>query len=225
MSNLIYSSDDYLMISGLQHYYFCKRQWGLIHIGQAWADNALTAEGNLLHARADDPFFTEMRKDILISRSMTVSSSSLGFAGILDVVEFHKEEDGVPLRGREGRWQPNIVEYKHGKPKKNKCDLMQLTAQAICLEEMLGCTIQSADLFYATPKRRSTISIDAALRQEMRTLATELHVAYNNGIIAKAESNKNCFKCSLYELCLPRLTLKQASIANYISRYIEKPYA
>lgn len=225
MSNLTYSPDDYLMISGLQHYYFCKRQWGLIHIGQAWADNALTAEGNLLHARADDPFFTEMRKDILISRSMTVSSSSLGFAGILDVVEFHKEEDGVPLRGREGRWQPNIVEYKHGKPKKNKCDLMQLTAQAICLEEMLGCTIQSADIFYATPKRRTTVPINSDLRQEMKTLAEELHRAYTVSVIAKAESNKNCHKCSLYELCMPRLTLKRQSIANYMNRNMEEPYA
>lgn len=220
-----YPSDDYLMISGLQHYYFCKRQWGLIHIGQAWSDNALTAEGNLLHAQADDPFFTEIRKDQLISRAMAVSSASLGFTGILDVVEFQREENGVPLRGREGHWQPNIVEYKHGKPKKNKCDLMQLTAQAICLEEMLGCTIRSADLFYATPKRRTTVPIDADLRQEMRALAEELHAAYAGGLIAKAESHKNCPKCSLYELCMPRLTLKQQSVTNYLNRNIEEPYA
>ncbi len=225
MSNLPYVPEDYLMISELQHYYFCKRQWGLIHIGHAWADNALTAEGNLLHAQADDPFFTEIRKDLLISRAMAVSSASLGFTGILDVVEFHREGNGVLLRGREGRWQPNIVEYKHGKPKKNKCDLMQLTAQAICLEEMLGCTIQSADLFYATPKRRTTILINADLRQEMRALAKELHAAYADGIIAKAESHKNCTKCSLYELCMPRLTLKQQSVANYLNRNIEEPYA
>jgi CRISPR-associated exonuclease Cas4 len=225
MSNPVYSPDDYLMISGLQHYYFCKRQWGLIHIGQAWADNALTVEGNLLHAQADDPFFTEIRKDLLISRAMAVSSASLGFSGVLDVVEFHQEKDGIPLRGREGRWQPNIVEYKHGKPKKNKCDLMQLTAQAICLEEMLGCIIQSADLFYATPKRRTTVPIDTDLRQEMKTLAKELHTAYAGGVISKAESHKNCPKCSLYELCMPRLTLKRQSVTNYMNRNIEEPYA
>lgn len=225
MSNMTYSPEEYLMISGLQHYYFCKRQWGLIHIAQAWADNALTSEGNLLHDRADDPFFTEMRKDMLISRAMAVSSVTLGFSGILDVVEFYRDENGVSLCGREGKWRPNIVEYKHGKPKKNKCDLMQLTAQAICLEEMLGCTITSADLFYAIPNRRTTVSISNDLRQEMKNLAEELHEAYAKGAIAKAESHKNCHKCSLYELCLPRLTLKQASVVNYMNRNIEDPYA
>lgn len=166
-----------------------------------------------------------MRKDLLISRAMAVSSATLGFTGILDLVEFYRDEDGVSLCGRERKWRPNIVEYKHGKEKRNKCDLMQLTAQAICLEEMLGCTIDTADLFYATPNRRTTISIDNDLRQEMKDLAEELHEAYAKGTLAKAETHKNCRKCSLYEICQPRLTLKQANVINYMNKNIEDPYA
>ena len=216
-----YSEDEYLMISGLQHYYFCKRQWALIHIAQVWSDNALTAEGQLLHRNADDPFFTEKRKDVMISRSMAVSSASLGFSGILDVVEFRRDSEGASLSGCEGLWKPNIVEYKHGKPKKDRCDIMQLTAQVICLEEMLSCSIRTSDLFYAETNRRLTVEIDEELRNEMRNLAEELHGAFYSGKIQEAESHKNCCKCSLYEWCLPRLTLKKRSVERYIAGNIE----
>lgn len=110
---ITYKEEDYLMLSGIQHFYFCKRQWALIHIEQQWADNQATMEGNYLHERADDPFFTESRKNIIISRAVPVSSSVLGLSGILDVLEFHKEESGVILPDKDGYWVPQIVEYKH----------------------------------------------------------------------------------------------------------------
>lgn len=217
----MYTEDDYLMISGLQHYYFCKRQWGLIHISQAWADNGLTSAGNILHEKADNPFITETRKNVFISRAMAVSSKTLGFSGILDVVEFKQNENGIAIPGREGKWLPNIVEYKHGKPKKNKCDLMQLTAQVICLEEMLGCSIKSADLFYAATNSRYTVAMEQPLRQELILLAEELHTMFKSAIIPKAETNHNCKKSSLYDICMPKITKKQLNIDHYIAKYLE----
>ncbi|MDO4542773.1 MAG: CRISPR-associated protein Cas4 [Bacillota bacterium] len=221
------SSDEYFHISGLQHYYFCKRQWALIYICQTWEENALTMEGNLLHVKADNPFIRESRRDLLVSRAVAVSSKELGLTGILDVVEFYRdEENGVLLPGRDGLWHPNIVEYKRGKPKKNNCDVMQLTAQAMCLEEMLHCTITSADIFYATPKRRTTIAIDGSLRRELKVLIRDLRQMYANRIIPPAENYRNCPKCSLYNICMPRLTKKPRSIGNYIAGALkEEPYA
>ncbi|HIZ78017.1 MAG TPA: CRISPR-associated protein Cas4 [Firmicutes bacterium] len=223
MNDLRYDSeDDFLMISELQHYYFCKRQWALIHVSQSWMENALTMEGRFLHERADDPFLMETRGNLLISRAMPVASKQLGLTGVIDVVEFQRCDDGVSVNGREGKWRPNIVEYKHGKPKKNLCDVMQLTAQVVCLEEMLGCSISTADLFYATPNRRVTVNIDADLRRQLQNLALELHFMFNQGIIPKAESYRNCSKCSLYELCMPRLTKKPRSVNNYMAEFMEE---
>ncbi|MGV3078451.1 CRISPR-associated protein Cas4, partial [Streptococcus pluranimalium] len=96
---MVYAEEDYLMLSGIQHFQFCKRQWGLIHIEQQWADNEATAHGQVLHKKADDPYVKEKRRDVITSRAMHVSSSKLGLFGILDVVEFHKDAAGVLLEG------------------------------------------------------------------------------------------------------------------------------
>lgn len=119
-----YKEDEYLMLSGIQHYYFCKRQWGLIHIDQQWAENSYTVEGQQLHAKADNPAIKEKRKDMFISRAIHVSSSSLGLSGVLDVVEFYKKMNGISFAGKKGTWQPYIVEYKRGKPKKKMSETL-----------------------------------------------------------------------------------------------------
>lgn len=109
--------DDYLMLSGIQHFYFCKRQWALIHIEQVWSDNSFTAEGNKLHEITDDPYLKEKRKNIIISRAIPVSSKDLGLSGILDTVEFIKSDKGIAIANKKGLWMPNVVEYKRGKAK------------------------------------------------------------------------------------------------------------
>ena len=135
--------EDYLQISGLQHYRFCPRQWALIHLEQQWAENLQTTEGVLLHERAHQEGLRESRGDLLTVRGLRVFSPNLGLSGACDVVEFRRGS-GVPLAGREGLWQAYPVEYKRGSPKADSCDALQLCAQAMCLEEMLCCEVMRA---------------------------------------------------------------------------------
>lgn len=148
------------MLSGLQHFSFCPRQWALIHIEGLWAENLRTVEGELLHTKTHDPGARESRGDTLILRGLRVFSAALGLSGACDVVEFRQNPCGVPLAGREGRWQPFPVEYKRGKPKAHRADEIQLCAQAVCLEEMLCCAIPAGALFYGETRRRQPGSGD-----------------------------------------------------------------
>jgi CRISPR-associated exonuclease, Cas4 family len=216
---MMYSEEELLSLSGIQHYYFCKRQWALIHIEQQWSENRATMEGKVIHEKADDPFLLESRKNIFVSRSIPLVSYKLGFFGIADIVEFISADDGIEVKGKEGKWRPNVVEYKRGKPKEDERDIVQLAAQVLCLEEMLGCIIESADLFYNEIKRRRKIEITKELKQRVMAMASEMHDMYANKTTPKAESGKHCNACSLVDACMPRLTNKKASVANYIDKY------
>lgn len=213
---MVYSENDYLMLSGIQHFQFCKRQWSLIHIEQQWSDNEATAHGQILHKKADDPFIKEKRNDVIISRAIHVSSKELGLYGILDVVEFHKDESGIELNGRSGKWLPIIVEYKRGKDKKDIYDIVQLVAQVICLEETLECTIEYSYLYYHRINQKKRIEITPELRKEVVSLASQMHEYYEQKVVPKAEYFKNCQLCSLVDICMPRLSKKNRNIDNYI---------
>lgn len=213
---MVYDENDYLMLSGIQHFQFCKRQWGLIHIEQAWAENEATTHGQILHQKADNPYVKEKRKDIITSRAMHVSSKVLGLYGILDVVEFHKDDAGIEIKGKRGKWLPIIVEYKRGKPKKDTRDIVQLVAQTICLEETLGCHLEIGYLYYHSVNQKKEIQITEALRKEVRELAEQMHLYYEQKIIEKAAYFKNCPLCSLVDICMPRLSKKTPSVTNYI---------
>ena len=208
--------DDYLMLSGIQHFYFCKRQWALIHIEQVWNDNYFTAEGNELHEITDDPYLKEKRKILIISRAIPVNSKELKLTGILDTVEFTKSDDGISLPNRNGHWKVNIVEYKRGKPKRDNRDIVQLVAQAICLEEKYNIQIKSSDLFYFSTRKRENILITDELKNEVRDMAKQMHHLYEKKQTPRAEYFKNCTMCSLYDLCMPRLTKKKRSVYNYL---------
>lgn len=147
---------DFLMLSELQHFCFCHRQWALIHIEQQWSENLRTVDGQLFHRRAHDEQQTERRGDLLITRGLRVVSHRLGVSGICDVVEFHRAEPGITLFGQEGGWQPYPVEYKKGEPNAFGADELQLCGQALCLEEMLACEIPEGSLFYGeTPAQKA----------------------------------------------------------------------
>lgn len=130
----MYDEDDYLMISGLQHFAYCRRQWALIHIEQQWAENERTIDGQLFHKKAHDAGSTEKRGDLIITRGLHIKSATLGVSGICDVVEFHRSDQGITLFSFEGRWQPYPVEYKKGEPKENNagCD------SALCPGDVFG---------------------------------------------------------------------------------------
>ena len=190
------------MLSGIQHFLFCKRQWALIHVEQVWSENSYTAEGQLIHEKVDQPFIKEKRKDLLISRAMDVSSKTLGLSGRLDAIEFRQKEEGIPLKGRNGKWVPTIVEYKRGKKKKDDYDEAQLMAQAICVEETLNVTIPYGYIYYHETDSREKIDFTPALRGLVVDTARAMHDYYDRGEIPKAEFFKNCTKCSLYDDCL-----------------------
>ena len=176
-----YREEDLLPLSGLQHFAFCRRQWALIHLEQQWQENLRTVEGNLLHQRAHDASLRERRGDLLILRSLSVASYTLGLSGQCDVVEFHASPEGVPLHGEEGLWLPFPVEYKRGRPKPHLADELQLCAQAMCLEEMLCCSIPEGALFYGEPRRRTPVLFSPELREQVRSDCEEMHSFYRRG--------------------------------------------
>jgi CRISPR-associated exonuclease Cas4 len=192
-----YSEDDFLMLSGIQHFAFCRRQWALIHIEQQWSENLLTAEGRILHERAHDEKLFERRGDVLITRGMRVSSKTLGLAGACDVVEFHADQSGIKLFGHRGVYLPVPVEYKRGRPKQTHEDALQLCAQAVCLEEMLVCTIPRGYLYYGETKHRQEVDFDEALRNELQAMAHEMHEMYRRQHTPKVKTGNQCRSCSL----------------------------
>ncbi len=209
------------MLSGIQHFVFCRRQWALIHIEQQWNENIFTVEGNILHERAHDGYSSEKRKDIIISRGMPIHSRRLGISGNCDIVEFHKDSDGIFLPKRNDKYSLFPVEYKRGKPKITNEDKMQLTAQTMCLEEMFVIEIPIAYLYYGEIRRREQVEITQEMKKECSAILQEMHDYFSRGYTPKVKKNKKCDACSLKELCLPSLESRQ-SVNQYIQIYLEE---
>lgn len=217
---MIYAEEDFLQLSGLQHFKFCRRQWALIHIENQWSENYRTTDGKILHENAHNRDFSESRGDVLITRDMRVFSPTLGVSGACDVLEFHRRSVGIPLKGKEGVWQPYPVEYKRGRPKEDTADTLQLCCQAMCLEEMLCCEIREGALYYGETRRRQRILFTQEVRQEVQTLLAEMHALYDRGWTPKVKPTKACNACSLKELCLPKL-MRKRSVAAYLRQNLE----
>ena len=219
---MAYRDEEFLQLSGLQHFSFCRRQWALIHLEQQWAENYRTTDGAIIHENAHNTDLRESRGDRLIVRGMAVRSAELGISGACDVVEFHRDPAGVPLSGREGRWLPFPLEYKRGKPGEHThADLLQLCAQAMCLEEMLCCAVPRGALYYNEPRRRQVEEFTSELRAEVTALLAEMHQLYRRGTTPKVKPAKGCSACSLRELCLPKLMRTKAASA-YIRQHMEE---
>jgi CRISPR-associated exonuclease Cas4 len=215
----MFTENDLLSISALQHLAFCERQWALIHLEQAWAENVLTAEGRVMHDRAHDDQ-TESRAGVRTARTLRIRSLRLGLAGMMDVVEFEREEadskEAIRLKGVSGLWRPIPVEYKHGQPKSRNCDEIQLCAQALCLEEMLDVAISSGAIFYGRPRRRTEVTFNIALRQETEALAARLHELYSLGKTPPPVYSPKCPNCSLLDICKPKVMATRSTASRYI---------
>ena len=211
-----YDESDFLQLSGIQHFAFCRRQWALIHVESQWAENLRTTEGAILHERAHDHTLREARGDTVTVRGVNIRSATLGVAGQCDVVEYRRSAGGVPVAGLGGLWLPYPVEYKRGEPKDYNADRLQLCGQAMCLEEMLCCEIPQGALFYGEIRRREVVEFTDALRKEVRDALTEMHRLYEKGYTPKVKPSKACNACSLKPLCLPRL-MKTRSVSAYLS--------
>ena len=218
---MAFKEEEYLQLSGLQHYCFCRRQWALIHIEQQWAENLRTTDGRILHEKAHDGSTREKRGDLIITRDMSIHSPTLGVSGSCDVVEFHRGTEGIPMAEQEGLWQPYPVEYKRGSPKSTDADKLQLCAQAMCLEEMLCCDIPEGAIFYGEIRRREVVDLDEELRGKVRTLLEQMHDLYRRSHTPKVKPTKGCNACSLKELCLPKL-VKKRSVMDYLRKSLEE---
>lgn len=216
-----YSEDEYLMLSGIQHFAFCRRQWALIHIEQQWEENYRTVEGNIMHERAHDETLHEKRGDLLITRGMAVSSSNLGISGECDVVEFRRSKDGISLFGQEGTFSVTPIEYKRGAPKIDESDKLQLAAQAMCLEDMLCCEIKTGYLFYGETRRRTKVDIDQELRERTKDMLEEMHDLFRRGHTPKVKHTKACNACSLKNICLPVLCGRKTASA-YMTAHLNE---
>ncbi len=216
-----YGEDDYLMLSGIQHFAFCRRQWALIHIEQQWAENERTIAGELLHKNAHDPYFNQKRSDVIISRGMPVFSRKMGISGECDIVEFRKADDGISLYGHRGLYEIYPIEYKKGKPKDTEIDVLQLTAQAMCLEEMLTAKIDEGAIFYGEIKRRDSITFTDELRSRVKGYFEEMHQLYDRRYTPRVKWSKGCNACSLKDVCMPKLG-KVSSVREYIQKAVEE---
>lgn len=185
--------DDYLQISALQHCAYCPRQFALIHLEQAWAENRYTAEGQLLHQRVDSGE-KEVRGPLRRERSVNLVSHNLGIRGRLDLLEI---EALTPPK-----YFP--IEYKRGKPKKDNWDCVQLCAQALCIEEMRQVDVKQGAIWYWEVRRREPVIIDSALREQTLTVIEAATQILRSKATPMPTSEKSrCRACSLKNLCLP----------------------
>lgn len=210
----MYSEDDFLQLSALQHFVFCLRQCALIHIEQAWDENLLTAEGGIMHERCHEEE-SQTRDGMRIERGLRIFSRRLGLVGMADVVEFSKPQVG-------GKAAPFPIEYKHGKPKSDNCDKVQLCAQAICLEEMMGVPVPCGAIFYGKTRHRLDVVFDTALRQETEDAACRLHEFIRLGLTPKPEYSKKCESCSLIAVCMPKILGQNYSVNKYLKEAVQE---
>ena len=214
----MYSEDDMLLLSGIQHYRFCPRQWALIHLEQQWDDNRFTIEGQLLHKHVDDPSYRQKCGDYITLRSVNIASHELGLYGISDVIELMPSDDvanTIQHLKYPGHWLTIPVEYKHGKPKKNEVDEVQLAAQATCLEEMYSIHVAYGAFLYGEIRHRVEVAITPRLRDIVRECAKEMHAIYQSRQIPMASKGKHCDKCSLKNICLPEIN-DCGNVATYL---------
>jgi CRISPR-associated exonuclease Cas4 len=185
---------DPIPISALQHWAYCPRQAALIHVDQVWSDNPFTRRGTLLHQRADLPGTDRRGAGVRVERALPLYSRHLGLSGRADAVEFHPDGTVVP------------VEYKSGRRKARLADDLQLCAQALCLEEMLGRPVPQGAVFHGPERRRRAVAFTPGLRGAVvEALAALRSVLDGGGVLPAPVDDGRCTDCSLRRLCLPEL--------------------
>lgn len=220
----MFAEADFLPLSGLQHMAFCERRWALVQIENIWEENRFTAEGRVLHERAHSGEI-ESRPGVLIRRTMPIHSFRLGLSGQADVVEFQpvrEESAGVRLEGRRGLWRVVPIEYKRRRDKGGSMAYrVQLCAQALCLEEMLGAEIGEGAVYDATTRRRQVVACSPELRSVVESLAMRMHALFERGETPKPILKAGCQKCSLHERCQPEVLSRARLVGSYIARSLK----
>jgi len=216
----MFSDEDLLPISGLQHLTFCERQWALIHMDMEWDENVRTVEGKQLHETVHEQG-TNVRSGVRMARGLRLRSLTLGLYGVADMVEFHPHDGGAALPELSGRWLPYPVEYKRGRKRYDSADEVQLCAQALCLEEMLNVTVPKGAIYYGQPRRRSEIDLIADLREKVARLCSRARELYSSRQIPPPRTGRHCSSCSLENICMPQLAAKDKS-AKYVANILKE---
>jgi CRISPR-associated exonuclease Cas4 len=202
---------DLIPISALQHYLYCPRQCALIHVERQWAESRHTVEGRLLHERADQPQ-AQRRKQVRTVTAMPLVSLQLGITGVADVVEFHRE-------GAVERAFP--VEYKRGRPKAHRADEVQLCAQALCIEQMMGTSVPSGAVFYGVSRRRKHVCFDEALRALTRQTIVDTRMMIAAAATPSATYDRQrCDACSLIDICQPRWLCRAQNVDGWLKQHL-----
>lgn len=210
---------DYLQLSGIMQCAFCARRWALIYLENSWSDNWRTVDGSIMHERAHDELITQTRGKNFAVNAMKVCSHRLKISGECDVVEFIKDNSGVEINGRDGKYHIVPIEYKRGKKNQFNTDELQLCAEAICLEEMLNCKIEQGSLFYGEPHRRYNVDFSIELRQKVESTVEKMYEILKTGQTPRANYKSFCRECSLLDVCLPKLN-KAQSPSDYIAAHL-----
>ena len=203
---------DAIPISALQHHLYCPRQCALIHLEQLWAENTQTAQGRVLHERVDAGR-TQRRAGVRSVSALPLSHAALGLTGVADVVEFHAHDGGE---------QAFPVEYKRGRPKAHRADEVQLCAQALCLEAMLGQPVPHGALFYGQTRRRHDVAFDDVLRALTHETIAAVRAMWDTGTTPHADYQpRRCDACSLIDLCQPRMLKRGKGVQAWLTRQLE----
>ncbi|APB33678.1 CRISPR-associated protein Cas4 [Gloeomargarita lithophora Alchichica-D10] len=190
--------DDYIMLSELQHFVFCSRQWALIHLEQVWEENLFTLRGQRVHEIVNTPD-DDLIEGVRVERSLPVWHHGIGLTGIADLVEFH--DDGLIYP----------VEYKSGSKKPRLADEVQLCAQAMCLEEMLKTTIPKGAIFHHASRRRREVIFCNTIRNEVIATANKIRDLRQREITPNPVADKRCPDCSLIDACMPYVVQDSAN--------------
>ena len=189
--------DDPVPLSALQHWVYCPRQCGLIHLEQQFADNVHTARGQTVHHLVDTPGY-EVRHGVRVERALPLWSERLGLIGKADLVEFHPDGTVFP------------VEFKHGRKRGRLADDLQLAAQALCLEDMLGRPVPLGAIFHASSHRRREVAITAELRALVEQTAMAIRAMLASARLPPPVNDARCKECSLHTLCQPEVVAAAA---------------
>lgn len=184
------ATDDPIPLSALQHWAYCPRQCGLIHLEQVFEDNLHTARGQAVHHLVDKPGY-EMKVGVKVERALPLWSDRLNLIGKADLVEFHPDGTVFP------------VEFKHGRKRQKIHDDIQLAAQAMCLEEMLGRPVPKGAIYHASSRRRREVTVTPELRRRVEETATAIRAMLASGRLPAPANDARCRECSLKEVCQP----------------------
>jgi CRISPR-associated exonuclease Cas4 len=219
----MFDEEELFPISALQHFVFCPRRCALVHIEQIWTENKFTVEGDILHERVDE-LGRESRSSLIVSHGVGIRSLRFGVTGKVDVVEFRLNNgaaSGCQLSGKADSWIPYPIEYKRGTARRGFGDDVQICAQALCLEEMLECSVPAGSIYYASTRKRREIAFDDKLRAETTTAILGVRSLIAAGVTPPPEYGKKCDTCSLFDLCQPKLSASGKDPRRYLTRYLE----